>query len=111
MLNVKHLTRREMIAGIRYLHVNSMAYKWVGGDHRRQRFPDHIEKAHPYLSYTCPYRDPLYTVLTLDPEQGMLQIEGKQTEFVPPTPQEMDLAGFERMLPLITTRELKVLEG
>ncbi|MGI9455877.1 MAG: metallophosphoesterase family protein [Aeoliella sp.] len=99
------------IAGIRYIHVNSMSYKWVGGDHRRQRFPDHIEKAHPYTSFTCPYRDPLYTMLTLDPEQGTLHIEGKKTEFVPPTPAEIELENAAEMLPFVTARKLAVLEG
>jgi len=97
------------IQGIRYIHVNSMSYKWVGGGNQRRRFPDHIEQAHPMVSRTCPYRDPLYTALTLDPETGQLGIEGKQTVFIPPTPGEMDLPNAKGMQPVITARELAVL--
>jgi len=97
------------IAGIRYIHVNSMSYKWVGAQQKRKRFPDHIERAFPWVSHTAPYRDPLFTMLTLDPHAGSMSIEGKETEFIPPTPQAMNLPSADRMLPIITGRELKII--
>lgn len=104
-----HTDQLTEIAGIRYIHVNSMAYKWVGGEYQRQRYPDHIEKAHPYLSYTIPYRDPLYTVLTLNPADGTLALEGKTTVFVPPTPQEVGIERAPEMKPIVSGRKFQVL--
>lgn len=95
------------IAGIRYIHVNSMSYKWVGGAHQRQRFAQHIEQAYPTVRKTVPYRDPLYTMLTLTPD-GEMSIEGKETEFISPTPSEMKLPNAADMLPTITARKLKI---
>ena len=97
------------IAGIRYIHLNSMAYKWVGGDYQRQRFAPHIEQAHANISRTCPYRDPLYTILTLDPDQGTLSTTGMETKFIPPTPMEIGIENAKEMLPIVTGRELKIL--
>ena len=98
------------IAGIRYIQINSMSYKWVGGGgNKRHRFAKHVEQAYPWVSHTAPYRDPLYTMLTLDPESGSMSIEGKETEFIPPTPEEMNLPSADRMLPIIAARELKIL--
>jgi predicted phosphodiesterase len=97
------------IEGIRYVHINSMSYKWVGGAHQRKRFADHIEQAFPTVSRTAPYRDPLYTVLTLDPEEGTMTIEGRKTSFIPPTPAEMKLEHAAKMLPVISDLKVKVL--
>ena len=97
------------IEGIRYIHINSMSYKWVGGDHQQKRFADHIEQAFPWVSFTAPYRDPLYTVLTLDPEQGTMAIEGRKTSFIPPTPAEMKMERAATMLPVISDYKVKVL--
>ena len=105
-----HTDGMTEIAGIRYIHVNSMAYKWIGRAHKRQRYPDHIERAHPHLSHTFPYRDPLYTVLTLNPDHGTLEMSGMQTEFVPPTPSEVGVENAAEMLPVVSERKLKVLE-
>ena len=97
------------IAGISYIHINSMSYKWVGGGgNKRQRFAKHVEHAYPWVSHTVPYRDPLYTVLELDPETGQLNIEGKKTEFIPPTPTEMELPNASQMLPSISARKISV---
>ena len=96
------------IAGIRYIHVNSMSYKWVGGRQKQRRFADHIEQAYPLVSHTAPYQDPLYTTLTLDPETGLLGIEGKETKFVPPTPTELELRNAKGMLPTITARNIQI---
>ncbi len=103
-----HTDYLKTINGIAYLQINSMSYAWVGGQHRRTRFRPHVEKAYPWVSYTVPYRDPLYAVLTLDPADGTMTVDGMQTEFVPPTPEEMGLPNAAGMTPTITTRKLRV---
>ena len=96
------------IESIRYIQINSMSYRWLGGDHRRVRFPAHIEQAHPYVSYTAPYRDPLYTVLTLDPDTDTMSLEGATSQFIPPTPAEMEHADAANMKPVISERKLTI---
>ena len=95
------------INGIPYIQINSMSYKWVGGEYAQKRFPEHIENAYPYLKMTCLYRDPLYTVLTLDKKEGSLHIEGRKTQFVPPEPKEIGIPYADEMLPTITERNIE----
>ena len=65
-----------------------MSYKWVGEKYRHARFSPEIEKAHPWVSYTVPYKDPLFAVVTLTPD-GILKIDGTKSQFIPPTPSEL----------------------
>ena len=85
-----------------------MSYKWVGDKYKYTRFSKQIEKAFPNLDKTCPYKEPLYTVLTLDTEQEVLHLEGKKTSFINPTPSELKIPGAEKMSPTITERNLKI---
>ena len=103
-----HTDKLTEIAGIRYIHVNSMSYKWVGGNNARTRFPQHIEDAYPNLRKTVPYRDPLYTMLTLDPETNTMELEGRSTAFVSPNPAEMGLEDAGQMRPFISPRQLEI---
>lgn len=85
-----HCDYLREIEGIPYVQINSMSYFWVGGDFARARYPEHIERAYPLLSQTIPYRDPLYTMVTLDPAAGTLHIEPRATTFVSPGPHELE---------------------
>ena len=57
---------------------------------------------------TCPYRDPLYTVLTLDMREERLHLEGRKTSFIAPSPKEIGIPNAENMHPTITERNLKL---
>lgn len=103
-----HTDKLTEIAGIKYIHINSMSYKWVGGKYARSRFPKHIEDAYPTVKSTVPYRDPLYTMLTLDPIKKTLELEGRSTTFVSPSPSEMKLEGADQMKPVISARQLQI---
>lgn len=70
-----HVDREDVIDGIRYIQVNSASYYWVGSDYGRM--------AH--------YRDPLFAFFTITAEG--IQIEGRESVFVSPTPAER---GFPR---------------
>ena len=85
-----------------------MSYKWVGDKYKYSRFSKQIEEAFPNLNKTCPYKEPLYTVLTLDPEQEMLHLEGKKTSFIPPNPIDLKIPNAEKMRPIISERTLKI---
>jgi len=102
-----HTDYVKEINGIPHIQINSMSYKWVGADFEFQRFAPHVEQTNPAVRMTCPYRDPLYTVLTLDAEQGQLYLEGRKTSFISPSPEELDIPNAENMSPTITERDLR----
>ena len=103
-----HTDYVKSINKIPYIQINSMSYKWVGDKFQYKRFSPQIEKAFPNLSKTCPYKEPLYAVLTLDPEQEMLHIEGRKTSFIGPTPNELKIPDAEKMNPTISERNIKI---
>lgn len=84
-----HIDFVKTINNIHYMQINSMSYKWVGDKYRHARFSPEIEKAHPWVSYTIPYKDPLFAIVTLT-SGGDLRIEGAKSQFIPPTPSELD---------------------
>ena len=95
------------INDIPYIQINSMSYKSLGGGkYSNIRFPEHIEKAHPIVKLTFPYRDPLYTMLTIDPEQNTIHIEGRSTVYISPSPQETGLDDEGKMTSIITPRTI-----
>jgi calcineurin-like phosphoesterase family protein len=75
----------EVIAGIHYVRINSMSYKWMGEQFKYARFDEEIERKYPWLCCTSPYKDPLYAIVTLDPA-GLIKISGTNSEWIPPTP-------------------------
>jgi len=103
-----HTDYLKSINKIPYIQINSMSYKWVGDQYKYTRFSKQIEENFPNLDKTCPYKEPLYTVLTLDSEREVLHLEGKKTSFINPTPNELKIPGAEKMNPTITERNLKI---
>jgi 3',5'-cyclic AMP phosphodiesterase CpdA len=109
-----HVDFATQISGIHYLQINSMSYYWLGEKFQHVRYGAEVDKTHPYLKYTAPYREPLFAVVTLSKAGGM-QIEGTRSEFVGPSPAELGLevapgsskAG-ERVVPRISNRALKL---
>ncbi|MDG2380937.1 MAG: metallophosphoesterase [Pirellulaceae bacterium] len=84
-----HRDYLRQINGILYSQINSASYYWLGGNYLKVRYSPEIDKAYPYIKYTVPYQDPLFAVVTLDRAHGFLQIEGRRTEFVGPSPWEL----------------------
>jgi predicted phosphodiesterase len=101
-----HTDYMKIIHGIPYIQINSMSYRWVGGKYKRTRFAPHIEKTYPNIKFTCPYRNPLYTILTLNAKENTLHIEGKATQYIAPTPEEIGYPAGKDMHPTITERLL-----
>lgn len=97
--------------GVVYWHVNSASYKWVGGNHIHTSYPTEIHEKFPYISYTCPYREPLYATLTIDPKNSRIQIDGTSTKWVGPSPADIKVkpiehTGDEPMVPRIRNRTM-----
>ena len=76
------------IKGIYYIQINSASYRWVGEDFLHIRYSKDIDEKYPWIKYTIPYKDPLFTFMEIDPK-GYLKIEPRRTEFVGPGPEEM----------------------
>ena len=100
------------INGIYYPQINSMSYYWLGGDYLHVRYSEEIDQKFPYIKYTVPYKDPLYALVTIEPERGILSIEGIQSEFVGPSPWELGAdrksLDSESLHPSITNRRLSI---
>ena len=101
-----HTDYHKKIAGIHYIQINSMSYQWVGEKYRYKRFNEEIEKANPWVSYTVPYKEPLYAIVTIRNE-GIFEIEGTRTEYIPPSPSELGYPEQQGRSPAISSRTLE----
>ena len=78
----------EKTDGIYNITLNSMSNHWMGEGYECIRYDELIDSHFPWIKYTAPYKDPLYAVVTLEPA-GKIIIEGRESEFVGPSPQEL----------------------
>ena len=83
-----HTDYMTSINDIYYIQINSASYRWVGDDYQYVRYGKEIDEKYPWIKYTIPYKDPLFTFLEIDPA-GYLTLEPRSTEFVGPGPEEM----------------------
>ncbi len=84
-----HMDYCRLINGIQYIQINSMSYFWMGGDYQHIRYSPEIDRTHPWIKYTAPYKEPLFALVTLAPD-GTIAIEGTQTEWVGPSPWDLN---------------------
>lgn len=84
-----HIDHAREIDGIPYIHINSASYYWVGSKYQRQRYSEEIHRRHPNLANTAPYRDPLFSFLTIDPAAGTFSLSSRATTWVGESPREM----------------------
>ena len=109
-----HIDAHTVSEGIYYVQINSMSNQWLGGDYRRARFSKEIEEKYPWVSYTAPYRDSLYAIVTLR-NNGVIEIEGVKSQWIPPSPSEIIFPSDSKYdyiaesTPKISNRKLKVL--
>ncbi len=107
-----HIDHVLRVAGVTHLHVNSASYQWVGGDHRHDSYSKEVHEAHPWISCTCPYREPLFATLVVDPQTHRVEVEGRTSRWVGPSPAELgvvktpDLIHGEQVAPRIRDREI-----
>ena len=84
-----HVDQMIYVEGIHYLHLNSASYYWVGQKHSHLSLSPDIHDHFPSLALTCPYRDPLFALLSIDPQQRTLTLTGRQTEWIGPSPAQL----------------------
>ncbi|MBO9619916.1 MAG: metallophosphoesterase [Niabella sp.] len=109
-----HIDSHLFIDGINYVHINSASYFWVGGKFKHNSYPERIHKEHPYIAYTCPYQDALFTTLTIDPSAGLVQIKGCKSQWVGASPEALHyfadkdaMATPGEIVPWISERNIK----
>lgn len=84
-----HEDKHQLLRDVHYLRVNSSSYNWVGGNYGRM--------AH--------YDRSLYSFVTIT-DSGEIIIEGRDGEWIPPTPAERGVPNAERLTPSIEDRKL-----
>ena len=77
------------INDIVYPQMNSASYFWVGGDYQHIRYSEQLDKLHPYIKYTVPYKEPLFGIVTIDRARGNMSMQGRRSSFVGPAPWEL----------------------
>ena len=106
--NSFHWDYVEKINEVWYIHINSMAYNWLGDSYTKIRYSKEVDQNFKWIKYTAPYKDPLFTTVVIS-TKGWIKISGKKTEWVGPSPFELGYP--ERMKkyirPAITQRTLK----
>lgn len=73
-----HRDAHSQIDGVSYFHINSASYMWVEGSKRYSN------------GQMAEYRDPVYAFVEIDLKKRTITIEGKQSEFLDPQPQQAD---------------------
>ncbi len=103
-----HIDHKRTINGVTYVQINSMSFSYLGDKYARTVFSPEIEKNHPFLRYTAPYRDPLFATVTLS-ANGEIRIAGRTSAFIGPSPWERGVpnkpgtsVSRERLVPKIS---------
>ena len=106
-----HIDEVVRVKNVTYMHVNSASYKWVGGDHLHESYSQEIHGEHPWMSYTCPYRDSLYATISVDPASHTIRVKGTSSSWVGKSPAELgidmhpNLTNGEQIAPRIRDRK------
>jgi len=66
-----HVDQHLQIDGVNYLHINSASYFWLGGKVR-----------------LAPYKDPLFTTMTIDPNTATISLTGVVSTWAKGTPED-----------------------
>jgi len=93
-----HIDHLERVDNVSYLHVNSASYKWVGSSNRNQSYPAAVHSKFRWIEYTCPYRDSLFTTLTIDPGTGEINVQGCESEWVGKSPSQLGIAAKPKLV-------------
>lgn len=85
-----HDDQAKLINGIHYIRINSASYLWLGSRLKHESYPPEIHEKYPWISYTAPYKAPLWAFVELDTGRGRLVVKGRETDWVGPTPWALD---------------------
>ena len=95
--------------GTHFLSVNSASYVWLGGGAAAKSYPEHIHASHEFIQYTGPYRDPVWAVMTIDLAGGVIEVRGRQSEWVGDDPWVRGASGSrEKIRPAVSDRRVVI---
>jgi hypothetical protein len=86
-----------------------MSYQWLGDNFKHIRYSEEVDKNYPWIKYTVPYKDPIWAIAEISPDT--LNIYGKKTSFVGPSPRELGVDMHEYgypIVPYISDKEIKL---
>jgi 3',5'-cyclic-AMP phosphodiesterase len=108
-----HIDSLTYVNEIPFLTINSASYFWVGQKYIHESYPADILQSHEWISRTCPYRDSLFTTLTINPKKLIIELKGKESEWVGKSPTELgytepDLTDKQAIVPYIRQRKIDI---
>lgn len=99
-----HSNYTKVINGITYMQINSASYVWIGKPTQTEkRYSKEINEKYSLLKYSMTYDKPLYAIVTLT-DKGAI-VKGTKANFVPPTPQDLNMGDSIDSFPLVSTIE------
>lgn len=94
-----HSNYHKVINGINYVQINSASYVWIGKETQTEkRFPKEINDRYGLMKYSMMYEKPLWAIVTLTGDGA--DIEGVESRFIPPSPEEIGISSNVDGLPL-----------
>lgn len=96
-----HTDFMTQVNDIYYVQINSASYRWVGGDFKHVRYSKEIDKTHEWIKYTIPYKESLFTFMTI--KNNKIIIEPRKTEFVGPGPNQLGMPESHPHDPIVPT--------
>lgn len=84
-----HVDQHIQVGGVNYVHINSASYYWVGEKLKHESMSSDVHEKFPSLAFTCPYADPIFAMLILDPKSKKISIQGKKSQWIGPSPLEL----------------------
>ena len=89
-----HVDHHMVIENVHYFQINSASYYWV---EESNRFSN---------GHMAEYKDPLFALITLDPNKRTITIKGTTSSFLPPAPTPATYPQAHRLFPGIKSREV-----
>jgi predicted phosphodiesterase len=83
-----HQDYYNYINNIHYVQINSASYQWLGENYQEIRYSAEVDKNHPNIKKTVPYKDPLWAMIEIE-DKGNISIKGKQSVFVGSSPKKL----------------------
>lgn len=87
-----HIDFQRTLNDIHYIEINSMSYQWLGVKYsNKTRYAPNLYEQYQHLDKLGPYKDSLFAFVALDIQQGWLKMDGVQSEWLPPSPADLNM--------------------
>jgi len=87
-----HIDFQQQINGIHYIEINSMSYLWLGEKYsNKSSYPVALYQQYQHLDKLGMYQDSLFALIEIDMTKGRMKIEGIQSDWLTPSPDELNI--------------------